>query len=366
MEMTKKKLLFISNNLQYSDGVAICLKRLVNALTPWYDIRIFNLYKNDRDFIKDMSENVKVKNFFGFYFKGLRSITNRFLTDYLTRYILKNFRDSDFMISYQAGTPTVLINRINNSKKKGKAKTLGFIHTFNTSQLKYYRSADGIVSISEDGRQEACRHLPECSPPIVHLRNLYDMEEIKNKAKESCPEIRILKESGKRVFCTVSRLSPEKGIDRFIQAMADFHCEDSSAVGVIVGDGPIRNQLEKQIKGLHAEGYIYMVGSKNNPYPYMYNCDYFCCPSRSEGLCTSCVEAAILKTPILSTDVSGAREIVENPNIGYVVENNDFSFLNGLRNIVKMEINESEFDISVKKWDSQNVIMEYLDFFNGF
>lgn len=360
-----RKILFICNHLQYSDGVAACLRNLVNALSDVYKIDILNIYKYDASFANDISSKVEVYNYFGRYFKGLRSFVNRFLLGLISRHRVFKKEKYDIIISYQYGTPSNLLAYIKKHRIQQQAKTVGVIHGFAEDQLHYYKELDTIISISEDGRLKAKKCLPEYRGKLVHLRNLYSVDQISQRSKEDNELMRELKNKGKIIFCTVSRLTEEKGVDRFVKALKKYHDSNPNVVGVIVGDGPLFAEITKLIHELVAESFIFMVGAQTNPYPYIMNSDFYCCSSKSEGLCTSCVEASILGTPIVSTNVSGAKEIVEEPTIGCIVDNTYQGVEDGIQLIAKMKFKDTDFESSKSKWDPIKTKESYVRLFES-
>ncbi len=73
--MRKKKIVFINNHFQYSDGVARALIGLVNNLDKdKYDVTIKPLYICDRNLGKELAHGVKLEKCFGFYFRGFNRI----------------------------------------------------------------------------------------------------------------------------------------------------------------------------------------------------------------------------------------------------------------------------------------------------
>jgi glycosyltransferase involved in cell wall biosynthesis len=57
-----------------------------------------------------------------------------------------------------------------------------------------------------------------------------------------------------------------------------------------------------------------MLGFTDNPYPYFKNADFYILSSRYEGFPTVLFEAITLKKKIISTEVSGANEMLNNGN----------------------------------------------------
>ncbi len=356
-----KKILFITNNLQNSDGVAICLKNLINILSDTYEIYLLNLYRYEENFTTSISNTVTMYNCFKFYIKGLRSITNKLLKLLLKH---KCFElEYDFVVSYQNGTPSVLIDYMRKNHYQSQATFIGFIHGFNAKQLTFYNKLDAIICISNDGKILAQKYISNSfKGKIKHIRNIYNIDEIITKSELQENIIPTLNIQGKKVFCIVSRLSPEKGVERFVEALIQVKKWDSDIMGIIVGNGRLFNHIKKIIINNKATDYIHMVGAQSNPYPFIKVSDFLCCTSFSEGLCTSCVEASILQKAILSTNVCGADEIVYNPNIGLVVDNNLESIYEGMVELLSMHFEDSNFENAKKKWDSNSTKQQYISF----
>lgn len=79
---------------------------------------------------------------------------------------------------------------------------------------------------------------------------------------------------------------------------------------------------------------FFLLGKKENPYPYIKNCDYFCLLSYFEGYGMVLEEAKILNKPIIITDTA-AREAVNKYGKSIVLENDEEKIYDGLKQIIK-------------------------------
>jgi glycosyltransferase involved in cell wall biosynthesis len=93
---------------------------------------------------------------------------------------------------------------------------------------------------------------------------------------------------------------------------------------LIVGDGPDRAALERQIAARDLQDRARMLGPKMHAdLPSLFAAaDVMALPSASEGLANVWVESLACGTPIVITDVGGAREVVDRPAAGRIVERN--------------------------------------------
>lgn len=124
---------------------------------------------------------------------------------------------------------------------------------------------------------------------------------------------------GRNRVVTVARLSPEKQLlmclrvhRKLRDAGHDFHWH-------VVGEGPERPELEKEIIALGMADRFWLEGFQESPRAWMRHADVFVLCSRSEGCPTVIREAIAEGTPVLSTDVNGARELIDHGVTGVVV-----------------------------------------------
>ncbi len=117
-----------------------------------------------------------------------------------------------------------------------------------------------------------------------------------------------LKKTGLHIV-TVSRLAPEKDISLALRAFALVRTKRPDATFTIVGDGPLRQQLEHEAMKLGIAHLVTFVGQQNVVAPYYQKASVYLCTSRYEGYGLSLVEAAISGLPLVSTDVGIAREL---------------------------------------------------------
>lgn len=108
----------------------------------------------------------------------------------------------------------------------------------------------------------------------------------------------------KTLVAFVGRLAPEKGPERLLAAMGQLGEKYACA---LAGEGTLRPQLER---GLPANAHL--VGNLGHAdlSALLSQADVFCLPTRSEGFCTSLLEAGAWGVPCVVPDVGGAREVL--------------------------------------------------------
>ncbi|WP_236719630.1 CDP-glycerol glycerophosphotransferase family protein [Neobacillus mesonae] len=138
-------------------------------------------------------------------------------------------------------------------------------------------------------------------------------------------------------FITMGRLSPEKGQDNLIQAFAQLHKDNKNTKLYILGEGPLRPELENLITEFGVEDSVYLPGQVENPFRLMKKCDCFVLSSHYEGQPMVLLEAMTHGMKIVATDIVANRTVLEDGRYGMLVENSIDGLENGLRQMVKVE-----------------------------
>ena len=345
--MSKKKILFVINHLEFSNGVAATLVELVNALDKdKFDVTVMPIYRCDDEYIKKLDKNVKIKKVFNKYFRGLSKFISLLSKGLLYKLWVKDKYDIE--IAYQYGTPTEVLAH----SKNEQAKHIAWMHGYGEEYVRIHKRFDKVVCCSKSNMEKYKKLFVE-PDKVTYLYNLVNDNIILNKSTE---QLNVKKEY-EFTFCTVGRLSPEKGFDRLLECHKKLIDEGLLHNLWIVGGGAEFEKLSSYVSENCLENSVKLFGAQNNPYPYMLNCDMFVCSSYSEGFSTVCVEAGILGKSILTTEVSGAKEFVNDNEIGIMVDNNTEALYHGMRSVLLNKDSIKKF-----KQNLNNVKdMHYLD-----
>lgn len=120
------------------------------------------------------------------------------------------------------------------------------------------------------------------------------------------------------LIVTVAPLIPRKGVDLVIAALAHV----GGATLVVAGTGPEAARLNALAASLGLSDRVRLVGSlpRQGVADWLAAADVMALPSGSEGLANAWVEALASGTPIVIADVGGARELVDRPAAGVLVD----------------------------------------------
>ena len=124
-----------------------------------------------------------------------------------------------------------------------------------------------------------------------------------------------------KTIVAVGRLTEQKGFDFLITCFVEIHQKYPDYKLIIYGEGPMRSDLEKQIKKENMEEFIKLPGNKQEVIKYVASATMFIMSSRFEGMPNALLEAMAVGIPCISTNcVAGPSEIIENYENGILVE----------------------------------------------
>lgn len=184
-----------------------------------------------------------------------------------------------------------------------------YLHKKFTSML--YKQVDLVISVSEASQKDIVQHFP-------FLKDKTRVVPVGLERKENIEAKNLVPENRKHLV-HIGGFSFEKnhkGLLRIFQRILE---QDSEVHLHLVGDGPLRHEIES-ITG--KSGYadrISFYGFVNNPLSYIKGADVLVLPSIIEGLPGVLLEAMYCKTAVVAYDVGGISEIV-NPHTGSLIE----------------------------------------------
>lgn len=125
-------------------------------------------------------------------------------------------------------------------------------------------------------------------------------------------------------FIHIARFNPVKDQQSLINAFALLVAEKGylpeQVSLTLVGDGELTNALKQQVSDKELDAFVIFTGARNDIPALLENSDVFVLSSIAEGIPMTVLEAMAASLPIISTDVGGLSELVENEVTGLLVE----------------------------------------------
>lgn len=183
-------------------------------------------------------------------------------------------------------------------------------------------AADAIITVSR--KNEECIRRLGVTKPVHVIPNGFRSDLFYPRDQTECRRALGLP-LDRMILLTVGNLVEVKGHRYLVEAMAGVVKERQDVLCVIVGSGPLKGKLERQIKSLGLEEYVRLVGGRpHEEIPLWMNaCDVFVLPSLRESFGIVQVEAMACGKPVVATRNGGSEDLVISENYGYLVNPTD-------------------------------------------
>lgn len=117
----------------------------------------------------------------------------------------------------------------------------------------------------------------------------------------------------------VARLVAIKGHSYFLEAAARVAAEDADVHFVLVGDGPLKNDIAAQARQLGLADRLHLLGDRSDARRLVAAFDVAVLTSLSEGLPNTVMEAMSAGVPVIATAVGGTTELIDNGETGFLI-----------------------------------------------
>ena len=199
-----------------------------------------------------------------------------------------------------------------------------------------YSKYDHIVCVTKSS-EESVKSLLNRSNGTVHcIRNTLPTSAIREKSKYAIPEAEQRKKHF--MFISVGRFSHEKAFERIPEVSKILIDRGHDFEWVVLGDGSTYDDVKKRVEVLGVTNHVRLLGSKQNPYPYINAADCLVITSRYEAQPMVANEALILDTPVISTEYASAKEVITNYENGLIVSQSAEDIAEALSNFMNNKV----------------------------
>jgi glycosyltransferase involved in cell wall biosynthesis len=300
---------------------------------------------------------------YGVYFDKIPAQVNRFTLKEERCYRFKKY---DVEVAFQEGLSTKYI-----AQRKSDAIKIAWVHCDflnhhwttgfyrNTeSEAWCYSQMDRIVCVSQQSLSNFNPCFPQVQTAKQVIRNLIDREEIMRLGKAAPVQ------KNKFTLCCIGRLVESKAYRRLIPILNRLIIEGFDFECWILGEGEQQIEIETLIEQYSLSRVVFLKGFHEIPYPYLEASDLFVLASYTESYSLVLCEALCLGKPILVTQVSGAREIVDD--CGLIVPQDEQSIYEGLKKLIedknlRESLGKKAFARSKSLFDCRKTMQEISD-----
>ncbi|MGQ2106382.1 glycosyltransferase family 4 protein [Ornithobacterium rhinotracheale] len=241
---------------------------------------------------------------------------------------------------------------------------------------KTYNYQDCVIACSDIAKQSIDEYIKP-KVPVFGISNGVNTE--KYKPAELEEKLKIRRElsipEDAVVVIIIAVLRTEKRVDNWLNIVNQAISKNNKIHGIIVGSGPLEEELKAQHQKLENKNQIHFVGKQLDVKPYLATSDIYMMTSEFEGLPVSLLEAMSCELAICSTEAGGIKKVVRNNIDGLTVPTEKPKELINI--LVKISQNETLLKDLKKK--ARNRIIEsfslrkmvdslekiYIDLYNG-
>lgn len=278
--------------------------------------------------------------------------------------ILKQVKSNyDVAVAYSQGFPTYFVaDKVNAQKKLAWINcdyaTTGYDKDWDEL---FYNKFDKIIAVSETIKKSILEIKPIYKDKIQVVLDIVNPKLIEYMSEEEV----VFEDKSYINILTVARLVIHyKGYDIAVKAAKALKDNGYKFRWYVVGEGECRKEIESLIIENNLKDTFILLGKKQNPYPYMKNCDLYVQPSRKEGFGLTVAEAKILRKPIVCTNFNTANELICNYEDGLIVGMDEKEVYLGIKKYIEDTSFKEKIENNLKNKESYSSISEIEKIYN--
>lgn len=193
-------------------------------------------------------------------------------------------------------------------------------------------SSDLIIAPSKAFLDQFLKEFPKLKSKATFVHNCVDLSELKYPITKQNNSSEV-----KYILCIAAH-NEKKGLDVLLHAYSLLKDTNPLLNLVFVGDGPLRDQLEKLAAVLKVHERTKFLGQKGRDgvVRLLHDCEIFVLPSKSEPFGIVVIEALACKKPVVASAVGGIPEIIENGKNGLLVSPGDpIALANAIKTVIE-------------------------------
>ena len=203
-----------------------------------------------------------------------------------------------------------------------------------------YEKMDKIIFVSNDAKTgfDSLFHL-SAEKYAVHY-NIIDADRIRRLSQMCTAE-----QKNKFTICMLGRLNTQKRHDRAISVAKTLKELGYDFELWIIEDGELREKLENQIIEAGLQDVVKLKGFINPPYSMLAQADIFLNTSEAEGFSLVVAEAFCLGIPVVSTNVSGPRELLGDSEYGILTSQEEKDIASAVRTMMDNSLLRKHYSV---------------------
>lgn len=267
---------------------------------------------------------------------------------------LFKYGEYDLALNFIADTAVVT------EKVKAK-KTVTWIHSDYSSftvdpqlSLHYFNKVDYIASISQAASAAFLKVYPSLESKVVEIENILSPVFVKQRALAG-EAIGFKKKNNAITLLSIGRFCTAKNYDNLPFILKGIREKGINAYWYIIGFGEDEALIMHKIKEAGMKDYVIILGKKENPYPYIKECDWYVQPSRYEGKSVTVREAQMLGKAVIIANYTTAKSQVNHGVDGMIVPQDNKGCIEAMANIIVNQSLKNNIEAFLIQHDYGNV-----------
>lgn len=210
---------------------------------------------------------------------------------------------------------------------------------------KVFSASHKVVVTTDEMKQDVVSRIPAAASKIVVIPNYVDTNVFKPDDSQ--------RDDNSLLF--VGRIAGEKNLDSLLEAIRPLQVKL-----VLIGEGKLRPELQERFRDL--EGRITWEGNvPNHRLPeYMNRAAIFVLPSLYEGHPKALLEAMACRVPVIGTDSSGVRELIQHGQNGYLCGTDATSLRKAIEALLSRPDLRAELGMNARRFVVDNYSLDKI------
>lgn len=333
----KNKILFLIHDLGHGGAEKVLVNLVNNMDQSKFDITVMAIFGGGVN-EQFLSKDIRYITVFNRVFPANSHIMKLFTPRQLHKWFIKERYDIEVAylegpaVRIISGCPdkdTKLVSWIHCTMHSEKEFSVGF-RSFNEAKECIGRF-DNNVFVSQGVRDAFESYCPVANGSVLYNTN--ESDKIMAMAEESIEPDTFCEKEIKLVG--IGKIEPIKGFDRLARVHNRLIHDGYPVHTYILGEGSKKDELSAHLQQEGLTDSFTFLGYQTNPYKFVRSSDIFVCSSYSEGFSTAATEALIVGTPVVTTLVSGMKEMLgENNEWGIVTANDENALYEGIKKLL--------------------------------
>jgi L-malate glycosyltransferase len=221
---------------------------------------------------------------------------------------------------------------------------------------------EGIASVSEASQSDMINFFKLDRPFIQVIP-------IGVEAKVVAPS---LPKEGEKQLVHIGGFTFEKNQKELLDIFQQLFESDSNYHLKLIGDGPLRNQIEEQVKAKGLEKQVEFLGNVSQPFSHIPKNAVLLLTSKIEGLPAVILEAMLHKIPVVAYGVGGIPEVLRTGQTGWCITPNDSqAFAQAIQEVmtmqeeVKQQILDQAYQLVSTHYSLPQISLQFVQFYKS-